>query len=292
MKIAFIGLGSMGSEMARNLLKSGHELTVYNRTRSRAQLFAELGAKIASTPGEAAKNSEAVMTMLADDAATEAVVFGKDGILDSMPQTSVHLSMSTISVALARKLAAAHREKGLHYLGAPVFGRPEAAAHAKLFIVAAGAAEQIRRCQPLFDAMGQKTFVAGEDPVGAHVVKLAGNFLISTVIESLAEASALVTKSGVDPNQFLEILTDSLFTAPVYKIYGAMVASQKFEPLGFKLPLGFKDNRLLLAAAEDAAVPMPMASLIRDRFISAIAQGLSESDWSAIAGLPFRDAGL
>jgi 3-hydroxyisobutyrate dehydrogenase-like beta-hydroxyacid dehydrogenase len=292
MKVGFVGLGSMGSEMARNLIKSGHELTVYNRTRSRAEPFAALGARIAAAPAEAAQNSEAVLTMLADDAATEAVVFGSNGILASMPQTSVHATTSTISVALSRKLATAHRERGQQYMGAPVFGRPEAAAQAKLFIVAAGSAEQIKKCQPLFDAMGQKTFTAGEDPVGAHVVKLAGNFLISTVIESLAEASALVKKSGVDPNQFLEIMTNSLFTAPVYKIYGAMVASQKFEPVGFKLPLGFKDNRLVLAAAEQAAVPMPMASLIRDRLISAIAQGLSEADWSAIARLPFREAGL
>jgi 3-hydroxyisobutyrate dehydrogenase-like beta-hydroxyacid dehydrogenase len=153
MKVAFIGLGSMGSEMARNLLKSGHELTVYNRTRSRAEPFAALGPKIATTPGEAAKNCDAVLTMLADDAATEAVVFGSDGILESMTRNGVHASMSTISVALSRRLMAAHRERQQHYLGSPVFGRPEAAANDKLVIVAACAADQIHRCQPLFDAM-------------------------------------------------------------------------------------------------------------------------------------------
>ena len=292
MKVGFIGLGSMGTEMARNLVKAGHKLTVYNRTRSRADPFAALGAAIAATPSEAARNAEAVIVMLADDHAVETVVFGTDGILECLAEGCVHICMSTISVALSRRLAAAHREKRQHYIAAPVFGRPEAAAAAKLFIVAAGLSAQVQRCQPLFDAMGQRTFVAGEDPAGAHVIKLAGNFLISTVIEGLAESFALIRKSGVDANQFLEILTNSLFTAPVYRTYGALVAAQKFEPVGFKLPLGLKDNRLVMAAAEEAAVPMPMASLIHDRFITAIAQGLGEADWSAFSSVSFREAGL
>ena len=292
MKMGFIGLGSMGSEMARNLIKAGHELTVYNRTRSRADPFPALGARIAATPSEAARDVDAVITMLADDRAVEAVVFGADGIMDSLKEGNAHICMSTISVALSRRLKESHRERRQHYVAAPVFGRPEAAAAAKLFIVAAGPSQQVQQCQPLFDAMGQRTFNAGEDAPAAHVIKITGNFLISTVIESLAESFALVRKSGVDPNLFLEIMTNSLFTAPVYKTYGALVAAQKFEKVGFKLPLGLKDNRLVMAAAEDAAVPMPMASLIRDRFITAIAQGLSEADWSAISSVSFREAGL
>src|SRR5579864_3787515 len=292
MKVGFIGLGMMGSGMARNLIKAGHTLVVFNRTRSRAEEFAKLGATVAANPGEAAANGEVLITMLADDHALEGAILGPGRALQSLPSGAVHVGMSTISVALSRRLQAAHRERQQHYVAAPVFGRPEAAAEAKLFIVAAGAAEQIERCRTLFDAIGQKTFVADENAPAANVIKLAGNFLISTVIESMAEAVSLVRKSGVDPNKFLDVLTGSLFSAPVYKNYGGMIAASRFEPVGFKLPLGFKDNRLVLAAAEEAAVPMPMASLVHDRFMEAIAQGMTESDWSAIARISFQSAGL
>jgi 3-hydroxyisobutyrate dehydrogenase-like beta-hydroxyacid dehydrogenase len=292
MKIGFVGLGNMGAPMAHNLLKSGHQLTVYNRTPSRADELASAGAVVADTPGKAASGAEVVITMLADDHALESVVFNSNGILKSLPANSIHISMSTISVALSRRLAAAHRERNQTYLSAPVFGRPEAAAAAKLFIVAAGATAAVERCRPLFEAMGQKTFTVGEEPSGANVIKLTGNFLITTVIESLAESLALVRKSGLDANQFLEVLTNSLFNAPIYKTYGALIASGKFDPPGFKLPLGLKDNRLVLAAAEEKSVPMPMASLVRDRFLSALAQGLGESDWAAIAQISAKEAGL
>lgn len=292
MKVGFVGLGSMGSAMARNLITAGHTLVVYNRTRSRAEELQPLGAKVAATPGEAASGAEAVITMLADDRALESVVFGPGNVLESLPPGGVHISMSTISVAISRRLAAAHQEKRQHYVSAPVFGRPEAAAAAKLFIVAAGPANQIERCRALFDALGQKTFLAGEEAPGANLIKLTGNFLITTVIESLAEGFALVRKSGLDANQFLEILTNSLFAAPIYRTYGGLIAADKFEPAGFKMPLGLKDNRLLLTAAEEANVPMPMASLVRDRFLAALALGLGESDWSAIARISAQEAGL
>jgi 3-hydroxyisobutyrate dehydrogenase-like beta-hydroxyacid dehydrogenase len=292
MKIGFVGLGSMGSAMARNLVKAGHELIVYNRTRSRAEEFRTTAARVAGTPAEAATGVEVVFTMLADDSATEAVVFGPGGILNSLAAGAAHICSSTISVALSRKLSKAHEEKRQDYIAAPVFGRPEAAAAAKLFVVVAGPRKQVERGQPLFDVLGQKTFVIGEDGPAAHVIKLTGNFLISTVIEALAEGFSLVRKSGIEANQFLDVMTNSLFSAPVYKTYGAMLASDKFEPPGFKLPLGLKDNRLVIAAAEQAAVPMPMASLIHDRFLAAMAQGLSESDWSAIARVSYRNAGL
>ena len=292
MKIGFVGLGAMGTPMARKLIEARHELIVYNRTRSRAESLAASGARIAETSGQAAAGCDAVITMVADDAALEAIVFGQQGILQSLGAGKVHISCSTISVALSRRLGDAHRERRQDYIAAPVFGRPEAAAAAKLFIVASGSDDQIGRCEPLFHAIGQKTFVLGDDAAAANVVKLTGNFLISTVIESLSEAFALARKSGVDPKQFLEILTSSLFNAPVYKTYGAMVAAQKFEPVGFKLPLGLKDNRLVMAAAEEKSVPLPLASLIHDRFIAAIANGLAESDWSAISSMAMRDAGL
>jgi 3-hydroxyisobutyrate dehydrogenase-like beta-hydroxyacid dehydrogenase len=292
MKVGFIGLGNMGSAIARNLIKAGHNLTVYNRTRSRAEPFASLGARIAETPSEAAGDAEVLITMLADDAALEGVVFAPGNAIQALPSGALHISMSTISVALSRRLAEAHEERKQHYVAATVFGRPDVAAAGKLWVVAGGPSEPIQRCQPLFDAIGQKTFVAGEEAHAANVIKLAGNFLITTVIESLAEAFAFGRKSGVDPHAFLDILTNSLFPGPVYQTYGTMIASDQFEPPGFKLPLGFKDNRLLLAAAEEATVPMPMASLIHDRFLAALARGLGESDWAAIARVSYDNAGL
>ena len=292
MRVGFIGLGNMGSAIARNLIKMGHTLAVYNRTRSRAEPFASLGARIAETPGEAAVDAEVLITMLADDAAVDGVIFAPGNAIQALPAGAVHVSMSTISVALSRRLAEAHRERKQHYVAATVFGRPDVAAAAKLFIVAAGPAEQIERCQPLFEAIGQKTFIAGEEAHAANVIKLAGNFLITTVIEGLAEAFAFGRKFGVDPHAFLDILTGSLFPAPVYQTYGSIIASDQFEPPGFKLPLGFKDNRLLLTAAEEATVPMPMASLLHDRFVAALARGLGESDWAAIARLSYESAGL
>jgi len=292
MKVGFIGLGNMGSAIARNLIKARHSLSVYNRTRSRAEAFASLGARITDTPAEAAADAEALITMLADDTAVEGVIYSPGNVLATLPAGAVHISMSTISVGLSRRLTESHREKKQHYVAAPVFGRPDAAAAAKLFIVTAGPADQIERCRPLFDAIGQNTFLVGEEAHAANVIKLAGNFLITTVIESLGEAFAFGRKFGVDPHAFLDILTNSLFTAPVYRNYGSMIASDNFEPAGFKLPLGLKDNRLLLVAAEEAAVPMPMASLVHDRFVAALAQGLGESDWAAIAGLSYQNAGL
>jgi len=292
MKVGFVGLGNMGSAMARNLIKAGHALTVYNHTPGRAEEFRPLGAKVAATPAEAAAGAEVLVTMVSDDRAVEDVIFGHSGAIDSLAAGAVHIPMSTMSVAMSRRLEAAHRERKQHYIAAPVFGRPDAAAAAKLFIAVAGPAEQIKRCLPLLDAMGQKTFVVGEEAPAATLVKITANFLITTVIESLGEAFALVRKSGVDPERFLEVLTGSLFAAPIYRTYGGMIAADNFEPVGFAMPLGMKDNRLVLAAAEDAAVPMPMASLIRDRMLTAVAQGMGEADWAAIARISFREAGL
>jgi 3-hydroxyisobutyrate dehydrogenase-like beta-hydroxyacid dehydrogenase len=292
MKVGFLGLGNMGSEMARNLIKAGHSLTVYNKTESRTAELASLGAKVARTPGQAASDVEAIITMVADDAAIESIVLDHNAAIHSLPAGAVHIAMSTMSVAISRRLVAAHRERRQHFVSAPVFGRPDAAQAAKLVIAAAGPADQIARCQPLFDAMGQKTFVVGDDPPAANVVKVAGNFLITVVIESLGESFALIKKSGVDADKFLEVLVGSLFAAPVYRTYGPMVAANNFEPVGFRMALGMKDNRLVLAAGEDVAVPLPLASLIRDRMLAATAQGMADADWSAIARLSFKEAGL
>ena len=292
MKVGFIGLGNMGSAIARNLINAGHSLTVCNRTRSRCDAFKPLGAAIAESPSAAVAGAEVLITMLADDRAVEDVIFAPGKALEALPAGAVHISMSTISVALSRRLAEAHGKKQQHYLAAPVFGRPDAAAAAKLFVVAAGTTKQVERCRPIFDAIGQKTFHPSEDAPAANAIKLSGNFLITAVIESLAESFAFVRKLDIEPSAFLEVLTNSLFSAPIYRTYGSMIAADKFEPAGFKMPLGFKDNRLLLEAAEQAGVPMPMANLVRDRFVTALAQGMAESDWAAIARLSSQDAGF
>lgn len=292
MKVGFVGLGQMGSAIAGNLLKAGHTLTVYNRTRSRADQLQSAGARVAETPGQAASGTDLVITMLADDRAVEGVVFGGGNILEALGAGAIHISMSTISVALSRRLVEAHKERGHRYVAAPVFGRPDAAMAAKLFVVAGGDLTAVQGCRELFRVIGQRTFEVGDQAPAANLFKLTGNFMITTVIESLAESFALVRKSGYDANKFLEVMTESLFNAQVYKNYGNIIASEKFDPPGFKLPLGLKDNRLVLAAAEDKQVPMPFATLVGDHFLSAIAQGLGESDWSALAKVSFKNAGL
>lgn len=290
MKVGFIGLGNMGSAMAANLLAAGHEVTVYNRTPGKMHALVERGAHAAARVGDACRG-DAVMTMLSDDDALERVVFGERGVIDSLGTGAIHVSMSTISVALSERLAAAHAEAGQRFVSAPVFGRPEAAAAAMLFIVVAGAPDAVDACMPLFEALGQKTVPIGDEPRAANLVKLSGNFLIASVIEALGEAMALVGKAGVDRRRYLDLLTSTLFTAPVYKTYGALIVEEQFAPAGFAAPLGQKDIRLTLAAAETLRVPMPLASLLRDRFLTLLAHGGEALDWSAIAQLAARDAG-
>jgi 3-hydroxyisobutyrate dehydrogenase-like beta-hydroxyacid dehydrogenase len=291
MDVGFIGLGHMGAPMARNLLKAGHRVTVYNRSQANAEALARDGAQVADRVADACRG-DVLITMLADDAAVEAVIFGEGGALSALGRNAIHISMSTISVALSDSLAEAHGKAGQGYVAAPVFGRPEAAAAAKLFIVAAGADATLGRCQPLFDALGQETFVIGAKPSQANLVKLSGNFLIASVLESLGEAFALVRKSGIDPRRYLNILTGTLFSAPVYRTYGSIIAEDKNPTDGFKMSLGLKDIRLALAAAEARAVPMPVASLVRDHFIEGVAQGQGDADWSGLARLAARRAGL
>lgn len=290
MKVGFIGLGQMGIGMAANLLKAGHEVHVYNRTAAKTAPLVRLGA-LAHASVEAVCAAEAVITMLADDQALESVVFCNAGILESLQKDAVHISSSTISVALSERLAAAHRQAGQRYLAAPVFGRPEAAASGKLFIVAGGAADVVESCMPLLKALGQKTFVMSVRPEAANLVKLSGNFLIAAVIESLGEAIALVSKGGIDKQSYMELLTSTLFDAPVYKTYGRLIVEQQFQPAGFAAPLGQKDIRLTLAAADTLRVPLPLANLLRDRFLTLLATGGESLDWSAISTLAARDSG-
>lgn len=291
MKVGFIGLGQMGSGMAARLLEAGHDVTVYNRTHARAEPLHENGAVVAKSPAGACSGAAAVFTMLSDDHAVEDVAFGEQGILRTLPRGAVHISSSTLSVAFTRRLAAAHADAGQRFVAAPVFGRPDVAAAGELFVVAAGAREAVDAVQPLLDAIGKRTFVMSDTPEAAALVKLSGNFLIASVIESVGEAMALVDKGGLDRHAYLDLLTSTLFNAPIYKGYGQLIADRKFEPAGFAAPLGQKDIRLALAAAEELRVPMPLASLLRDRLLRLMANGGEKLDWSAISELSAVDAG-
>ncbi|HVM41858.1 MAG TPA: NAD(P)-dependent oxidoreductase [Gemmatimonadales bacterium] len=291
MKLGFLGLGAMGSPIAANLLAAGHDVTVYNRTRARAEALAAKGAHVAGSVADAASHPVA-MTMLSDDAAAEDVCFGRNGILESLPLDGVHVSLSTIGADLSRRLTEAHAAQGQHFVAAPVFGRPDAAASQRLVVVAAGQAAAVARVREPLEDIGRELFVIGEDPPAANVLKLAGNFLIVSVIEVLGEAFALLRKAGVEPAAFLEIVNGSLIQSPVYGNYGRLVAEQRFEPAGFKLRLGLKDVRLLLAAADAHGVPMPAASLLRDDLLTAVANGMGDLDWAALAEVSARRAGL
>ena len=291
MDIGFIGLGNMGHGMATNLLKAGHQITVYNRSPGKAEALVQQGATAARSVAEAS-TGEVVFTMLSDDRAVEEVAFGENGIVASLAPGATHVSSSTISVALSESLAAAHAQAGQQYAAAPVFGRPEAASAAKLFVIAAAAPQVLESLVPLFDAIGQRTFVVSERPPAANLVKLSGNFLLASAIESVSEAVALVAKAGVDRLQYVDILTSTLFAAPAYQTYGGLIARREFEPAGFAATLGLKDVRLVLAAAEQLQVPLPVASVLRDRLLTLVATGDGHLDWSALATLADRDAGL
>jgi 3-hydroxyisobutyrate dehydrogenase-like beta-hydroxyacid dehydrogenase len=291
MDIGFIGLGRMGHGMAANLVKAGHTVTVYNRTAAKADELVRQGARLAGSVAEAC-SGEVVITMLADDAAVEETVFGEQGVLASLALGATHVSSSTISVDLSRGLTAAHGAAKQHYVAAPVFGRPEAAAAAKLFVIAGGEPQRLQALAPIFDTIGQRTFVVSDQQPAANLVKLTGNFLIASVIESLGEVIALVGKAGLDRQQYVNILTSTLFNAPAYQTYGGLIAREEYEPAGFAATLGLKDVRLALAAADELAVPLPIGSLLRDRFLTLLANGGGHLDWSAIAAVAGRDAGL
>jgi 3-hydroxyisobutyrate dehydrogenase-like beta-hydroxyacid dehydrogenase len=291
MNVSFIGLGKMGFPMAANLLAAGHRLTVYNRTRSRADELATRGAIVADAL-EDCSHSSVVITMLSDDNALQELLFSNNNFLDALLPNTVHLCMSTISVALSEKLAEVHASARQIYVAAPVFGRPEAAASRRLFIVAAGPKNGIEICSPLFEALAKKTFVLGPTAPHANLVKLANNFLIFAMIESLGEAVAFARKTGLDPNEFINIITETVFDSGVYRVFGPMIAQAKHEPVAFPLSLVLKDLRLALLAAEHASVPMPFANVIRDHLLSAIARGYQNLDETALSRISAENAGL
>lgn len=287
--LAFLGLGAMGIPMARNLVQAGFDVRVWNRTASKAGEVP--GARSAPTPAEACDGAAFAVSMLADDVAVETTVLGPDGALVGLRTGSIHVASSTISVALCRRLAEVHAAKGVGYVAAPVFGRPDAAAAKQLWIVPGGGPSDIERCAAIFSALGQGTFPMGTAPQ-ATLAKLLGNFMIASTIEMLGESLAVAEKAGVEPTAVLDMLTGTLFGAPVFRRYGQLLAQTAFEPAGFYLPLGLKDVNLALEAAEDLRVPLPLASLVRDRMLTALALGRAHFDWSGFASVIREAAGL
>jgi 3-hydroxyisobutyrate dehydrogenase-like beta-hydroxyacid dehydrogenase len=290
--IGFIGLGHMGLPMARNLLDAGHAVRAWNRTAARTDALAAAGAVPAASPADAAPEKGIVVTMVADDRALEEVVFGPGGLAERSANGLVHLSMSTIAPETARRLAAEQARHGGLYASAPVFGRPEAAAARKLWICLSGSEAARARVRPILEVLGQGTFEFGEDSGAANVVKLSGNFLIAAAMEAMAEIAALAEKSGLERSAVIGMLARTLFSCPIYQNYGAAIAERRHEPAGFRLALGLKDVDLALQAARSAGSPMPMASLLHDRLLSAVARGRGALDWSALALGAGEDAGL
>jgi 3-hydroxyisobutyrate dehydrogenase-like beta-hydroxyacid dehydrogenase len=290
MNIGFIGLGQMGKAIATNLIRAGHRLRVWNRSAGKAEELAALGATVASEPAAVARG-EVLMTMLADDEANRAVLLGA-GVYDGASRGLIHVNLATVSVALARELARQASERGVSYLAAPVFGRPEVAETARLNVVVAGDPAAIERVEPLLSAIGERVWPVGSPAERANVVKLAGNFMIASALETMGEAVALVRAHGLAAGDLLEVLSNTLFAAPVYKTYGRLIADQRYQPAGFKVVLGLKDVRLALEAAEERHVPLPIASVLRDHFLEALAAGKADYDWAALAEIPARHAGL
>ncbi|HEX4023555.1 MAG TPA: NAD(P)-dependent oxidoreductase [Steroidobacteraceae bacterium] len=290
MDIGFIGAGGMGSALVTNLLAAGHRVTVWNRTRERAQRLAAQGATVAAEAAEAFAG-DAVLSMLADDQAVCAV-FVDSGLLQRTGSKPIHVNLATVSVELAARLAHLHRSAGVPYVAAPVLGRPDLAASGKLHVLAAGEAASIDRVQPLLDVIGQKTWRLGEEPARANVMKLLSNFLIATAIEGMAEAMTLGQRYALADTAVFEVLTGTLFGSPVYQGYGRLIAERKFEPASFRLKLGLKDLRLVLAAGEAAQVPLPLASTVHDNLLDASAHGDADKDWVALAEVSFRRAHL
>ncbi len=290
MKVGFLGLGRMGAAMAGNLVRAGHEVWVWNHSPEPVQALVAAGARAAASPAEAAATG-VLLSMLADDAAARAVVL-EGGALDALPTGGVHVVHSTLSVDCVRELAAAHAARGVGYVAAPVFGRPDVAAAGRLNILAAGAEAQVQRVRPLLDAMGARVWPLGTAPERANIVKIAGNLMLASAIETMAEASTLTRAYGVPARDFLEILTGTLFASPAYQGYGTAIAERRFTPPGFAMPLGFQDVNRARAAGQAERVPLPLASLVHDSMLEALAHGAEQQDWAALALVAEARAGL
>jgi 3-hydroxyisobutyrate dehydrogenase-like beta-hydroxyacid dehydrogenase len=291
-RIGFIGLGAMGSAMAGNLIAAGYRLDVYNRTASKAAPLVARGAHLCERPFDAAHARGILVSMVADDASLEHLVMSEPSIAERLAPGGIHISMTTVSPSISRRLAKYHEQCGSALVVAPVFGRPEAAAAKRLWICTSGPAEAKEKARPVLEAMGQAIFDFGEEPGAANAVKLGGNFMIAAAMEAMGEALAMVEKCGVDRVAAMDLWSKTIFSCPVYQGYGAAIARRLHEPAGFRLPLGMKDVDLALKAATEVAAPMPLASIVHDRFVTAIAKGRAEMDWSAVALCASDDAGL
>jgi len=292
MRIGLVGLGRMGQGMGARLLSGGHELLVYNRTSGKSVDLEKAGAQVASTVAAACKDREIVISMVADDAALNEVTLGSGGIRGSLAKDAVHVAMGTHSAGVIQALAAAHAEKGQAFVAAPVLGRPDAAAAGQLVIVAAGPPAAVKKCEPAFSVMGRKTVEAGSAPEAALAIKLANNFVLGCAIETMAEGFALVRKYGVNPQVFYDVMTEGLFAAPAYKVYGKLMVDSSYDKPGFTTRLGLKDIKLALAAAELVNVPLPSGSVVRDRLVGAIAHGDGDKDWAVLGREQARACGL
>lgn len=289
---AFIGLGTMGLPIATNLLKNGVKLYVYNRTKEKMSPLVAQGAIALDAPSEAFNKCDIVFSMVANDQALQSITTGDDGILKNARAGCIHVSMSTISPKLCQELEEKHGEKGVKYIASPVFGRPDVAKEAKLATCIAGDANAKMTIRPLLGFIGQSIYDFGNKAETANAVKLTGNFLILNVVEALSEAFAFAQKSGVEPQDLLTFLTETLFPSPVYKNYGNMVVNQQFYPPGFKMNLGLKDIDLLLRTADHLKVPLPIAGILHDRLMTGLANGRENLDWSAIAMTEMEESGI
>ena len=286
MNIGFIGIGHMGAGMARRLVEAGHTVTVYNRTADKTLVLKNLGATLASTPAESARTADVLITMVKDDLALEAIMWGPNGALETLPKDAIHVSMSTISDELANKLSAAHAKTHTRHVGAPVFGRPPAAAEGKLFIVAAGDGKTLDACEPIFQVLGQKTIRMGEKPSVAHLTKIMGNFMLFSAIQSMAEAIAHVKAAGLNERTFLEAMTSTIFTAPIYKNYGTMMVEENFTmPGAVSMNLALKDVRLALQSSATEKTVLPTALLLQRHLTEGISRGYGDHDVSSLTQL-------
>ncbi|KXW55461.1 MAG: NAD(P)-dependent oxidoreductase [Betaproteobacteria bacterium] len=291
-KVAFIGLGSMGFPMAKNLLEAGFELHVYNRTKTKSIELEKFGAKVFNCVGDAVKNVDLVITMLANDEALDSVSFGQDGILANLNKQAIHISMSTVSPELIEKLSQEHENHEQKFLSAPVFGRPEAALSRKLWVVMSGKQSVKEEVKEVVNALGQGVFDFGEKVSAANLIKIAGNFMILSMVEAISESLALLEKNGVERQSFIDFITSTLFNIPIYQNYGKIIAQRQYEPAGFKLELGLKDVNLMHEASSNARVPMPIVDILYSRFLTSIAKNRAHFDWSAIELIAAENAGL
>jgi 3-hydroxyisobutyrate dehydrogenase-like beta-hydroxyacid dehydrogenase len=292
LKVGFLGLGRMGQGMSKRILEAGHEVVVYDVIQAATKLLGDAGATVAASVGEACKGRDIVVTMLAEDYVVKEVVLGKGGVRDSLPAGSIHLAMGTYSIPTVRMIETEHNKAKQVLVAAPVLGRPDLAATGQLGIVAAGPEEALAKCEPLFQVMGRRTFQAGSKPEHANAIKLANNFVLGCALESMAEGFSFVRKFGVVPQAFYDVMTEGLFAAPAYKVYGKIMVDESYDKVGFTTLLGLKDFNLIMEAADLARVPLPSGNAFRDRLLSAIAHGEGEKDWAVVAREQGRSSGL